>query len=413
LAFRLRLAVVGAGGLVACVFPDYTLEQDPASVLARICSDGLLSGAETGVDCGGGCPPCAEDQPCKMPSDCLTRACPDGLCRPASCQDGVENGSESDRDCGGQCDRPCDVGDNCGTAAECASRVCSGGSCQAPACNDGVRNGDETGVDCGGSCSECGIGAACAIDADCVSGKCAQLLCVAPQCTDGSVNGDETGVDCGGMECGPCAPGEGCRQAADCKSSSCDAASHCTDSRCDDQIHNGSETDLDCGGLACGGCAELQACKAGSDCASGVCQSELCVPAAPSGTLIAQQGWSGSASHTFPGDAPSDAFDNDLDSIWSTGAWQEPGMFFQVDLATVRAFYSVELECSVAGDAPGSLDIYLWQSGEPAAPARTQVVGLSRTSIEFATPQVARYIRLVLAESKSAWWCIGELYVRQ
>jgi hypothetical protein len=276
-----------------------------------------------------------------------------------------------------------------------------------------VRNGDETGVDCGGSCSECGIGMACAVDADCVSGKCAQLLCVAPQCTDGVGNGDETGVDCGGAECGPCPPGAECREAADCTSFHCDASLHCAEPQCDDGIFNGSETDVDCGGPVCSGCLELQACAVGSDCASDVCQSDLCVPAAPSGVLIPREGWAGSASHSFPGDAPSDVFDGDLGSVWSTGALQEPGMFFQIDLGTLRAFYSVELECSIAGDAPGSLDIYLWQSSEPAAPARTQIVGFPRTSIEFATPQVARYVRLELAERKNAWWCIAELYVRQ
>ena len=88
-------------------------------------------------------------------------------------------------------------------------------------------------------------------------------------------------------------------------------------------------------------------------------------------------------------------------------------MFFEIDLGALRAFYSVELECTVAGDAPASFDVYLWQSGEPGAPARSQIVGFPETTIEFATPQVARYIRLVLAANKSAWWCIGELRVRR
>jgi hypothetical protein len=59
------------------------------------------------------------------------------------------------------------------------------------------------------------------------------------------------------------------------------------------------------------------------------------------------------------------------------------------------------------------LDMYLWQSGEPGAPARTGVAGFPEMSIEFTTPQVARYIRLTLSEAKQAWWCIGELYVYQ
>ena len=412
LALRLSLAVLLAGSGVSCAFPDYAIQQDPALLLARICTDGAVSDAETGVDCGGACPPCQHDQPCKVPNDCLTLSCSDGLCLAASCKDGVSNGSESDRDCGGQCERACDAGDRCRTAADCASGVCLDGSCQAPTCSDRTRNGDETGIDCGGSCSACSSGAACAIDADCASNECAELLCVAPQCTDGSMNGNETSVDCGGPECAPCAASAGCDQAVDCTSLNCDETFHCAAPQCQDGILNGQETDIDCGG-ACTSCAELRSCKTAGDCASGVCQSDLCVPAEPSGELISHAGWSGSASNNFPGDKPSDVFDDDPSSIWSTGAVQQPGMFLQLDLGAVRAFYSLELECSIGSDVPASFDVFLWQSGEPTAPARTHIVGFPLTTIQFATPQVARYIRLVLAENKNAWWCIGELRVRR
>ena len=39
--------------------------------------------------------------------------------------------------------------------------------------------------------------------------------------------------------------------------------------------------------------------------------------------------------------------------------------------------------------------------------------GFPQTTIEFATPQLARYIRLVLTESRLRWWCITELYVQR
>lgn len=412
MAFRSLLACAIGGGFAACSFPDYAVERDTTSVLANICSDGLVSAAETDVDCGGGCPPCREAQACKEPSDCLTLACREGLCRAATCDDGVKNGSESDRDCGGQCQGLCADGRDCGAAADCVSRVCTDGSCRAAACNDEERNGNETGVDCGGSCSPCGSGDECIVDGDCVSRNCVQRLCVDPQCTDGALNGDETGVDCGGPQCGPCAPGEACRRPEDCASLNC-VALECADAHCDDEVLNGDETDLDCGGATCTGCRELQACKVGADCQSGVCQSERCVPAKPTGEPIATDGWTGRASHTFAGDTPSDVFDGEPASIWSTGTVQQPGMFFEVDLGKARAFYSVDIECSVASDAPARFDIYLWQSGEPGAPARTRIAGFPKTSIQFATPQVARYIRLTLAEAKNNWWCLGELSVRQ
>ncbi|MCB0598447.1 MAG: T9SS type A sorting domain-containing protein [Lewinellaceae bacterium] len=68
------------------------------------CTDGIQNGSETGVDCGGTCPPCP------------------------TCNDGIQNGDETGVDCGGS-------------------------SCPAcPTCTDGIQNGDESGVDCGGSC---------------------------------------------------------------------------------------------------------------------------------------------------------------------------------------------------------------------------------------------------------------------
>lgn len=50
------------------------------------CSDGIQNGDETGVDCGGSCPPCP------IPA----------------CDDGVQNQGEEDVDCGGPCP-PCEI----------------------------------------------------------------------------------------------------------------------------------------------------------------------------------------------------------------------------------------------------------------------------------------------------------------
>ncbi|MEM0992666.1 MAG: fibronectin type III domain-containing protein [Bacteroidota bacterium] len=98
------------------------------------CDDGIQNGDETGVDCGGSCPPCQTEP---------------------TCDDGIQNGDETGVDCGGSCP-PCQT---------------------EPTCDDGIQNGDETGVDCGGSCPPCQT---------------------EPTCDDGIQNGDETGIDCGG-----------------------------------------------------------------------------------------------------------------------------------------------------------------------------------------------------------------------
>jgi hypothetical protein len=104
------------------------------------CEDGIQNGDETGVDCGGSCTACQQEET-------------------PTCEDGIQNGDETGIDCGGSC-------------AACEQE-------ETPTCEDGVQNGDETGVDCGGSCAAC------------------------PTCDDGILNGDEEEVDCGGT-CVPC-----------------------------------------------------------------------------------------------------------------------------------------------------------------------------------------------------------------
>ncbi|MGK0387615.1 MAG: hypothetical protein ACI94Y_000341 [Maribacter sp.] len=73
------------------------------------CTDGIMNGTETGIDCGGACDDCTLE---------------------ATCTDGIMNGNETGIDCGGDCD-------DCTVEATCT---------------DGIMNGDETGIDCGGSC---------------------------------------------------------------------------------------------------------------------------------------------------------------------------------------------------------------------------------------------------------------------
>jgi len=71
------------------------------------------------------------------------------------CSNGVLDGDETDVDCGGSCPA-CDDGSACAAETDCASQVCAGSVCQAPSCEDQIQNGDEVGVDCGGSaCGFC------------------------------------------------------------------------------------------------------------------------------------------------------------------------------------------------------------------------------------------------------------------
>jgi hypothetical protein len=198
---------------------DMTCEEPPS------CTDGILDGDETDVDCGGSCPGCNDGEMCQEGPDCLSNVCDEGICNPPTCTDGEVNGSETDVDCGGpDCD-PCDNGQMCTMGDDCQSTMCDDGTCVGPSCRDGVLNGEETDVDCGGpECDPCDDGETCEMDSDCISEICNTKMnvCIAPTCTDGVQNGDETDVDCGGACGATCDPGEGCIVGMDCLSFGCD-----------------------------------------------------------------------------------------------------------------------------------------------------------------------------------------------
>ena len=141
---------------------------------------------------------------------------------PGPCVDGIQSGAETDVDCGGLCAR-CDDGKKCMSGADCTSNTCTGGVCAKPTCTDLVQDGKETDVDCGGTCSPCADGKSCAFASDCTSGSCAAGVCQASTCTDSVANGSETGVDCGGA-CPHCPDGEACLAGTDCVSTICEAA---------------------------------------------------------------------------------------------------------------------------------------------------------------------------------------------
>ena len=146
----------------------------------------------------GSCVECIVTMHCIAPDVCKA-----GTCVPQSCTNTLLDGQETDVDCGGEC-LPCSLGKVCANDFDCADQSCASGVCVAPTCNDQSPNGGETDVDCGGAlCAACGAGKACAQPEDCVSKVCVVGKCVAPSCGDGVQNGGESGVDCGGT-CAPC-----------------------------------------------------------------------------------------------------------------------------------------------------------------------------------------------------------------
>ena len=82
---------------------DTTDGTDTTTDTPDNCSNGMLDGDETGVDCGGSCGPCGDGEPCLVPADCQSQVC-DETCQAASCDDQVLNGGELMVDCGGPCE---------------------------------------------------------------------------------------------------------------------------------------------------------------------------------------------------------------------------------------------------------------------------------------------------------------------
>jgi hypothetical protein len=160
------------------------------------CSDGIQNGTETGVDCGGTCPPCptscsdnavtltivldnypeetawtiTNDGGATVASGGTYGSSPDGstvtedLCLPNDCYTFTITDAYGDGIC-------CAYGAGSYTLTGPGGTLASGGSfgasestsfCfggpPAPTCSDGIQNGTETGVDCGGSCPPCGGG---------------------------------------------------------------------------------------------------------------------------------------------------------------------------------------------------------------------------------------------------------------
>ncbi len=176
------------------------------------CNDGVQNGDETGIDCGGSfCAPCPDpiagctDEAAHNYNPDATED--DGSCE--TCSDGILNGDETDIDCGGSLCAACAVP---GCTDESAHNYNpdateDDGSCET--CSDGILNGDETGVDCGGAlCMACPVPGCTDATAHNYDPNATEDDGSCETCSDGILNGDETEIDCGGSLCDPCDTGE-------------------------------------------------------------------------------------------------------------------------------------------------------------------------------------------------------------
>jgi hypothetical protein len=171
------------------------------------CSDGLENGDETDVDCGGAsCTGCADGRACRVDDDCVRYAsgsrCFDEVCTAPSCTDAILNGTETDLDCGGAC-LPCLTRSRCNVDLDCVDGLCALAdesstqtTCIAVHCSNGKVDSDETDRDCGGNdCVGCPGGYGCDLHRDCefdsdfvcVAGTCHLSCQVSDDCGDGGL----------------------------------------------------------------------------------------------------------------------------------------------------------------------------------------------------------------------------------
>jgi hypothetical protein len=197
---------------------------------------------------------------------------------PISCTNNLIDGVETDVDCGGNCSK-CSIGESCDVSSDCRSGHCDSGNCSAPSCTDGVENQRETDIDCGGnSCERCDNDKKCKYDSDCRSWLCSSEVCLERgACNDNIKNGSETDIDCGGDGCGKCTHGKRCGVNSDCLSGLCSLGRCMEKDVCDNRVVDGNETDIDCGGTCPAKCLSGQDCIVDGDCGSNLgCISQIC-----------------------------------------------------------------------------------------------------------------------------------------
>jgi hypothetical protein len=209
------------------------------------------------------------------------------VCQPPSCSDAVMNGPETDVDCGGSTCQPCATGKSCAVDSDCVSGACSGGSCLA-VCPDEL--GAYAVTTAGGGCGDLIAGAQQCIQASTTACQ-VQFFSqgVAGPALNGTVNLDVSGDFANGFVSEGTAMRAGCtgtwnaatsQLTVDCggigTSQSCVATLTRTGScqvTCQPGLTdcNGTCNDLQSDNANCGACGN--ACGATQTCSMGSCVS--------------------------------------------------------------------------------------------------------------------------------------------
>src|SRR6185369_4053556 len=70
--------------------------------------------------------PADDGSACQIAANCASNVCYANICLPATCADGVVDGAETDVDCGGGVCAPCSGGHVCNQGSDCKSGICDG-----------------------------------------------------------------------------------------------------------------------------------------------------------------------------------------------------------------------------------------------------------------------------------------------
>lgn len=241
----------GLGSCVECVVHadcvDEALACSAGSCVPVSCMDGVQSGRESAIDCGGpDCPPCGNGSACFEDADCQSH-----FCQPSGAGGGEP----------GTCTA-------CSGDADCDPYACDGGTCLATCADDG--DCASTSYCVGDTCvPKRPLGAACTAANQCASGFCADGVCCDAACQGGCAACDQPST-------GTCTIfAQGAAGDPGCSPFVCNGTSGACPTSC--------SADVDCAaGRYCNGTTCLAkksqgaSCNAANECLSGNCVDGFC-----------------------------------------------------------------------------------------------------------------------------------------
>jgi hypothetical protein len=127
---------------------------------------------------------------------------------------------------------------------------------------------------------------------------------------------------------------------------------------------------------------------------------------------LPRDGWVVTASSSAGGEPPSNMFDGDIGTRWSSGAGMVPGMSVTVDMGAAQTFSQVAMDSGASGgDYARGWEIFVSNDGVAWGDPIASGTGSGRVVTASFSPQTARFFRVVeTVDGGGFWWSIAELY---